>query len=73
MSEDLTTTNQLPPAAEVKEPKAGYMVLRLRPGEGLIIGEIEIRISLVNGRADPKADAQIAVRAPKNLLIRRVR
>ena len=54
-----------------EERKAGYLVMRLKPGEGVLIAdEIEIRIATPVGKT---SDTQIAIRAPKHLAIRRVK
>ena len=52
------------------EVKAGYLVMRLKPGEGVIIFDsIEVRLSCIKSIGE----AQIAIRAPKEILIRKVR
>jgi len=52
-----------------RQTKAGYLVTRLKTGEGLVIGaDIEIRIV-----STQSADTNIAVKAPKHLQIRKVR
>jgi sRNA-binding carbon storage regulator CsrA len=53
------------------EQKAGYLVLRLKPGAGAIIMEcIEIRLASVSGSGN---EAQIAIKAPKEIKIRRIK
>lgn len=55
-----------------KEPevKAGYLVMRLKPGEGVMVFDcIEVRLSIIKSMGE----AQIAIRAPKDFLIRKLR
>jgi hypothetical protein len=62
-------TEIIPEPAE-PERKAGYLITRLRPGEGVIIdSNIEVRIAIKN-----QAEITLlAIRAPKNLQIRKVK
>lgn len=51
------------------EAKAGYLILRLRIGDGVVIADnIEVRLSSRRGH-----EIQVAFRAPKHVPIRRVR
>jgi sRNA-binding carbon storage regulator CsrA len=57
--------------SKTEEKKAGYLVLRLKPGEGFVLGDtIEIRLSRC---ADDYRAADVAIKAPKEVLIRRVK
>lgn len=52
------------------EVKAGYLVMRLKPGEGVMIfGSIEVRLSCIK----TLGEAQVAIRAPKDMLIKKLR
>lgn len=58
------------PTDEPQVTKAGYLVLRLRQGDGVFIHEsIEIRIAQIK----VLGEVQIAIRAPKEIQIRKVR
>lgn len=72
MSKDSRQIKDVSVKEIIVDKKAGFLVLRLRPGEGLMIFEcIEIRLTSV-GRGEPR-QAEIAVRAPKDYLIRRLK
>jgi sRNA-binding carbon storage regulator CsrA len=52
------------------EIKAGYLVMRLKPGEGVMIFDsIEVRLSCIK----TMGEAQVAIRAPKDFIIRKLR
>lgn len=52
------------------EVKAGYLVMRLRPGEGVqIFDSIEIRLSMIKSLGE----AQVAIRAPRDYRIRKLK
>lgn len=52
------------------EIKAGYLVIRLKPGLGVMISDlVEIRLNCIKSMGE----AQIAIRAPKEMLIRKIR
>jgi sRNA-binding carbon storage regulator CsrA len=55
-----------------QDQKAGYLVIRLKPGEGFVVADtVEVWLSsLTPGN---HGSAQIAVKAPKELKIRRVK
>ena len=54
----------------LEEEKAGYLVLRIKTGCGLVINDIiEVRISAIK----TLGEVEVAVRAPKKMPIRRVR
>lgn len=54
------------------EVKAGYLVIRLKPGEGVLIYDcIEVRLATSIGRHN-QGEAQIAIRAPKEMRIRKL-
>ena len=58
--------------AKPQEPKAGYLVIRLKPGEGFVVADtIEVWLSSIT--PGNQGSAQIAVKAPKDLKIRRVK
>lgn len=52
------------------EVRAGYLVMRLKTGEGVMVSDlVEIRINLIK----TLGEAQIAIKAPKDLVIRKVK
>lgn len=52
------------------EKKAGYLVLRLKQGDGIIISDtVEIRICEQRN----KKETAIAIRAPKDIHIKRIK
>ena len=54
------------------DPKAGWLVLRVKPGEGIIIGNaVEIRLATINNRTI--GDVKMAIKAPRDIQIRRVK
>lgn len=59
------------PDCPVVEEKAGYLVLRLKPGEGVMVDDsVEMRVASVSNR---KGEVHIAIRAPRSMQIRRLR
>lgn len=58
--------------SEKPEVKAGYLVLRLKIGEGALVGE-NIEVRLANISTDKKNEAQIAIKAPKEVPIKRLK
>lgn len=55
-----------------KEQRGGYLVVRMVQGDGIIVdGDIEIRIARI--RTNGGLDVQLAVKAPKEYQIKRVR
>lgn len=66
------TTQDASIEGEKPEERAGYLVMRLRPGEGLVISDdIEVRLASVSTRK--MGEAHLAIRAPKSIRIRRVK
>lgn len=63
-------TEEIKPTSE--NAKAGYLIMRLKPREGVVIGtDVEVRlVSPGNGK---EQDAEIAIKAPKEIRIRKVR
>lgn len=56
-----------------EKPKAGYLVMRLRPGEGFTVNqEIEVRVAHKAECPICKGETQVAIKAPKEQPIRRV-
>lgn len=55
-----------------EELKAGYLIMRLKPGEGVMVMEC-IEVRLISVGTSRYLEAQIAVKAPKDILIRRLR
>lgn len=52
------------------DQKAGYLIIRLKPREGVMIkDQIEVRLASI----DRRGEAQIAIRAPKDYTIRKVK
>lgn len=55
---------------DTPEVKAGYLVVRVKPGEGVMISDfVEIRLSSIK----TPHEAQIAIRAPRDMEIRKIR
>ena len=53
------------------EQKAGYLILRIKPREGLVIMEqIEVRLASIDRE---RGEVNLAIRAPKDFTIRKVK
>lgn len=50
----------------------GWLVLRIKPGEGVVLGNgVELRLATINNHH--QGDVKVAVRAPREITIRRVK
>ena len=58
------------PLKKEPEAKGGYLVLRLRLGEGFVVADlVEVRVASPKG----SGDVHLAIRAPKEMKIRRLK
>jgi len=58
---------------QTEEETAGWLVIRLRSGEGIVLGNNEAEIRVASRNHDRPIDVKLAIKAVKSLLIRRVK